>query len=170
MIRLLERFCRIVELVAGLLLGAVTVLIAVSSVGRYAFAWPVPDAFDLSRLLIGACIMWGFASLGYRGSHIRVDLFTEMMPPRVRRYVDLFAWAILLFFVVLLAWKMLGRVESAMQSNEATFDLRLPVWPLMMLIWVGAAVTIVTVIARLYLIAAGRNSVENEEAGGTGEP
>src|SRR5690606_2874433 len=102
MIALLERFCKVIEIVAGLLLLAVTILIVASTIGRYLFTWPIPDAFDFSRLMIAACIMWGFASVGYRGGHIKVDLFVEMMPPRVRRYVDIFAWGVLLFFVVLL--------------------------------------------------------------------
>ncbi len=163
MIALLERFCKVIEIVAGLLLLAVTILIVASTIGRYLFTWPIPDAFDFSRLMIAACIMWGFASVGYRGGHIKVDLFVEMMPPRVRRYVDIFAWGVLLFFVVLLTWQMSERVLSAMRSNEATFDLRISVWPLMALIWVGTAVTIVTVMVRLYLIITGRGELQHSE-------
>ena len=82
MTRFLERFCRIVEILAGLLLGFVTLLVVVSTAGRYLFTSPVPDAFDLSRLMIGACVMWGFASVGYRGGHIKVDLFADAGVPR----------------------------------------------------------------------------------------
>ncbi|MCI5073851.1 TRAP transporter small permease [Oricola sp.] len=163
MIRALETFCQWVEVLAGLLLGICTILVCASAVGRYLFAWPIPDAFDISRLLIGACIMWGFASVGYRGGHIKVDLFAEMMSPTVRRIVDVFAWAMLLFFVTLLTWKMFDRVESAMRSNEATFDLRISVWPLMSIIWAGTAATMVTVVMRLYLIATGRGELEHAE-------
>jgi TRAP-type C4-dicarboxylate transport system permease small subunit len=162
-IRALEAIIAVIETVAGILLAAVTALIVVSAIGRYLLAWPVPDAFDLSRLMIGAAIMWGFASLGYRGSHIKVELFAEMMPAGARRLVDLFAWTMLLLFVVLLTWKMLERVESAAASNESTFDLRIPVWPLMAVIWAGTAATIVTVIARLILIATGRGSLDPAE-------
>ena len=163
MIRALDKFCQWVEVLAGILLGACTILICASAIGRYLFAWPIPDAFDISRLLIGACIMWGFASVGYRGGHIKVDLFAEMMSPKVRRIVDVFAWTMLLFFVVLLTWKMFERVESAMRSNEATFDLRISVWPLMTLIWIGTAATMFTVVMRLYLIATGRGELEHSE-------
>lgn len=169
MIRFLERFCQTIEIVAGLLVGVVTILIVASTAGRYLFTWPIPDAFDLSRLLIGACIMWGFASVGYRGGHIKVDLFAELMSPRVRRIVDVFAWAMLLFFVTLLTWKMFERVESAMRSNEATFDLRISVWPLMALIWAGTAVTIITVLVRLYLVATGRGELEHSESSEFGD-
>ena len=169
MILFLERFCKVVEAVAGLLLLACTILIVASATGRYLFTWPIPDAFDISRLLIGACIMWGFASVGYRGGHIKVDLFAELMSPRVRRIVDVFAWAMLLFFVTLLTWKMFERVESAMRSNEATFDLRISVWPLMALIWARTAVTIITVLVRLYLVATGRGELEHSESSEFGD-
>ena len=161
--RFLERFTLGIEKIAGVLLGVVTLLIVVSAVGRYVFALPVPDAFDMSRFLIGAAVMWGFASVGYRGSHIKVDLFAEMMPARIRRIVDLFAWAVLLVFTVLLAWKMWARVMSASASGEATFDLRLPAWPMLALITAGVVVSIVTIAARMLLIAANRGGLDSHE-------
>lgn len=169
MIHYLERFCQAVEVIAGILLGAVTLLIVISTVGRYLLTWPVPDAFDVSRLMIGACIMWGFASVGYRGGHIKVDLFTEMLSPRLKRWADAFAWSMLLFFVLLLAWKMFVRTENAFRSNESTFDLRLAVWPLMALIWAGAAASVVTVFVRLYLVVTGRGTLESSEVNEMGE-
>ncbi|MFC7703706.1 TRAP transporter small permease [Plastorhodobacter daqingensis] len=163
MFRKLETFCELVERVAGVLLALVTLLIVASAVGRYVLATPVPDAFDLSRFLIGACIMWGFASVGYRGGHISVDLFVEMASRRWRRVIDLFAWATLLFFAVLLTWKMWGRVTGAFASNESTFDLRLPVWPLLALIWAGAAASVITIALRVVTIAIGREPLQNIE-------
>ncbi|UOM34929.1 TRAP transporter small permease [Acuticoccus sp. I52.16.1] len=163
MARLLERFCAGTEAVAGLLLALVTVLIVVSAVGRYLFAFPVPDSFDLSRLLIGAAVMWGFAALGYRGSHIKVELFADALPRPLKRVVDALAWALVLLFVVLLAWKMFGRVESAFRSGEATFDLRIVVWPLMGVIWLGTAAAVVTVGARLGLIIVRGDTLDHAE-------
>ncbi|WP_172294646.1 TRAP transporter small permease [Pseudoruegeria sp. HB172150] len=164
MSRTLERFCHIIEMVAGLLLGLCTILVVASAAGRYLFAWPIPDAFDFSRLLVGACIMWGFAAVGYRGGHIKVDLVTEVLQPRARRVVDLISWGALLFFVVLLTWKMSERVLSAWRSNEATFDLRIEVWPVMFLIWLGTAAAIFTVSVRIWLIATGQGELEHSEA------
>ncbi len=91
------------------MLGLITVLVVVSAAGRYLFAWPIPDAFDLSRLLLGAAIMWGFATVGYRGTHIKVDFVAEMLGPRTRRVIDPFAWTVLLFFTCLLTWKLFQR-------------------------------------------------------------
>lgn len=145
-------------------MGLVTLLVVASAVGRYLFAYPLPDAFDMSRLLLGAAIMWGFASVGYRGSHIKVDLVAEHLPSRQRRWIDTFAWSVLLLFTVLLAWKMFGRVSSAAMSNESTMDLRLPAWPMMGLIWLGVAVSLPAILARMILIITGRGSLDHYES------
>ncbi len=161
---ILERTALAIETVAGIIMGLVTLLVVASAVGRYLFAYPLPDAFDMSRLLLGAAIMWGFASVGYRGSHIKVDIFAEMLPLRKRRWVDAFAWSVLLIFTALLAWKMFGRVSSAAVSNESTMDLRLPAWPMMGLIWLGVAVSLPAILARLILIVTGRGTLDHFES------
>jgi len=161
MTRILQRFCDIVDLVAGFLLGVVTLLIVASTVARYFFAYAIPDAFDLSRYLIGACLMWGYASIGLRGGHIAVDAFWEISGARARKVIDFIAWALLLFFTVLLTYQMFFRLRSAYLSNEATFDLRLPAWPFIALIWVGCAVSIVTITASVIL---NRKQIPLEEA------
>jgi TRAP-type C4-dicarboxylate transport system permease small subunit len=136
----------------------------VSAIGRYVFAAPIPDGFDIARLLLGVAILWGFACVGYRGSHIRVDLFAELLPATLRRWLDIFAWLLLLGFTVLLAWKLFERVGSAYASNESTFDLRLPVWPFMLLIWLGVLASVVTILARIVvLITDKRSTLEHFE-------
>lgn len=160
----LERMSHGIEVVAGLIMGLVTLLVVASALGRYLFAYPLPDAFDMSRLLLGAAIMWGFASVGYRGSHIKVDILAERLPQGPRRWVDAFAWTVLLIFAVLLAWKLFGRVSSAAASNESTMDLRLPAWPMMGLIWLGVLVSVPAILARLILIVTGRGTLDPYES------
>jgi len=161
---ILEGFSLRIEKVAGLMMAVITLLVVASAVGRYLFAYPLPDAFDLSRLLLGVAIMWGFASVGFRGSHIKVDLVAEMLPRRARRWIDAFAWTMLLGFTCLLAWKMLERVLSAQRSGESTMDLRLEAWPFMLLLWAGVAVSILTILARLVIILAGRGTLDHFDA------
>ena len=169
LIRAIGRFSLAIDRIAGLFLAGITLLVVASAVGRYGFASPIPEAFGISRLMLGVAIMWGFASVGYRGSHIKVDLFVEMMPTRLRRFVDMLAWSVLLLFTILLSWKMYDRVASAYRSGEATFDLRLPAWPFLALICAGAAVSIVTVLARIVIIAAGRGSLDHFDSADAGE-
>lgn len=147
----LERISNIIEQVAGVFLAIITCIVFFSAVSRYLFASPIPDSFDVSRYMLGIVIMWGFACVGYHGSHIKVDLIADMLPLRIRRWIDTFAWLVLLFFTILLAWKMYHRIESAYLSGEASFDLRLPAWPFLGTIWLGTIAAVITITSRIYI-------------------
>ncbi|WP_051332537.1 TRAP transporter small permease [Cucumibacter marinus] len=165
----LETVAKAIETVAGLMLAVITIVVFVSVMGRYLFTSPIPDSFDLARLLMGATIMWGFAALGFRGRHISVDLISHILPPVARRLVDAFAALVLLGFTALLAYMMFSRVSSAYFSGETTFDLRLPVWPFVALTWGGAAAAVLTTAIRLVLIVTGRAEALEAEAGAAPE-
>lgn len=146
-----------VETIAALCLAVVTVIVFASALGRYLFAAPIPDAFDISRLLLGLSVAWGYAVLGFRGGHICVDLLVETLPRRARHLVEIFAQTVLLVFTAALAWKVFGRVASAYASQEATFDLRIPTWPLIGSIWLGIAVAVLTTLAGLIWLLSGQH-------------
>lgn len=164
LLKFLVSSCRQAELVAAMLMAVITAIVVLSAITRYFFAYPLPDVFDVSRLLLGATIMWGFASVGYHGTHIKVDLVAEMLPQAVRRWTDTIAWSLLLLFTVLLAWKLFGKVTGAYSSGESTAQLRLPVWPFYLLIWTGVAFSVLTTLARLILVMQGKATLEHFEA------
>jgi len=154
----------IIERIAGVLLGIATLLIVFSAIGRYGFARPLPDAFDLSRLILGVAIAWGLASLGYHGTHIKVDLLAHSLPGPLRRAMNTFAWSVLLIFTGLLAWKIGERVLDAYSGGDVTMDLRLPHWPFFTTIWLGIAAALFTTAIRVWLIAARGQGLEEFDA------
>ena len=143
----------VVERIAAIVLGLVTVLIVASAIGRYIFASPVPDTFDVSRLVLGVAIAWGLASLGFHGTHIKVDLLAHALPRNLRTAMNFFAWLVLLVFTLLLVWKIWERVLSAMSGGDATMELRLAHWPFFLAIWLGILAAALTTLIRLWLIA-----------------
>lgn len=146
------RIVRVIERIAAFILGLVTLLIVASAIGRYGFARPLPDAFDLSRLILGVAIAWGLASVGWHGTHIKVDLLVQALGPGARRWINGFAWTVLLIFTALMCWKIWGRVNAAMSGGDATMDLRLPHWPFFLAIWLGLMAALVTTALRLWRI------------------
>lgn len=160
---LFDRLTRGVDLMAGLSLAIVTILIFFSAIGRYFLSFPIPESFDISRFLLGASVMWGFAVLGYSGKHITVDLLAEAVSPKWQRAIDVFAQLVVFAFTLTLAWKMLGRLETAYSQNESTFELRLHVWPFLALIWAGVFAACFTTAARLILLLTNQVSERGEE-------
>lgn len=143
---------QLIERLAGITLGLVTILIVASAIGRYGFARPLPDAFDLSRLILGVAIAWGMASVAWHGTHIKVDLLAQMLHPAARRWINALAWLILLAFTAAMTWKIWQRVNAAMGGGDATMDLRLPHWPFFLAIWLGMVAALFTTTVRLWRI------------------
>lgn len=158
----LDRLTDGVDLVAGLCLAIVTILIFFSAIGRYFFHYPIPENFDISRFLLGAAVMWGFAVLGYSGKHITVDLIAETSSAGVKRVMDAVSQLVLLLFTIVLAWKMFDRLDAAYLQHEATFELRIQVWPFMGLIWGGVVAAIFTSAARLIRIFSSNTPLDEE--------
>jgi TRAP-type C4-dicarboxylate transport system permease small subunit len=93
-----------VELTAAVVLAGTTVLTFVSVVSRYLFARPIPDQYDVSRLLLGVLIAWGIATCTVRREHIDVDILWSAMRPFGRRILDVLAMSASLLFLALAAW------------------------------------------------------------------
>lgn len=146
----LDRFIALVEKIAGLCLGAVATLTFVSVAARGLFNVAIPDWYDLSRLLLGITVLWGIATTSYRGEHIEVDILYTNSSARWRRWIDIFASLVVLVFMVAFAWKLGVKVMSGYASGEATFDLRMPIWPFHFVAAMGIFATVMLLAIRLY--------------------
>ncbi len=144
-----DRIIGVAERVAGAFLAFVVALTFVSVVLRYAFAWSIPDSYDLSRLFLGILIFWGIAVTGYRGDHITVDLLWNALPRRARHTLDLLATLFTLGCMAVFAWAMASKVLDELATDERTYDLRMPVWPFYLLAWLGLGASVLLLIVRL---------------------
>lgn len=151
----MKSFIDKVELIAGLLLGAIAVLTFSAVMLRWLFNYGLPDAFDFSRLLLGTAMFWGIALAGFHNRHIQVDGFWELAPAWGKRVIDIFATTVTLAFMALFAWMLEGKVRSVLVSNEQTFDLRLPVWPFHAVAALGIALAAILLLLRLVRLLAG---------------
>ncbi|MFN4277826.1 MAG: TRAP transporter small permease [Ferrovibrio sp.] len=152
----MKAFIDKVELIAGLLLGAIALLTFTAVMLRWLFNYGLPDAFDFSRLLLGTAMFWGIALAGFHNRHIQVDGFWELAPAWGRRLIDIFATSVTLAFMALFAWMLEGKVTSVFLSNEQTFDLRLPVWPFHAVAALGIALASLLLLLRLVRLLTGK--------------
>ena len=152
----MDRFVRMVEGTAGLLLLTVALATFATVVLRKLFNYSPPDWFDLAQLLLGISIFWGIASACYRNGHILVDLVWEFLPSRGRRILDITATSILLVFMVVLTLMLADAIRDTAVGNVLTMELKLPVWPFHLLAGAGIlAGTILTAVRLVRLCSRG---------------
>lgn len=166
---LMDKTARKIEIVSGLMLGVMTLLIFLTAMVRYLMPFTLPDGYDISRLLLGLAVLWGLAAACCHNEHIKVDILCTVLSQWARRKVDIFAEFLVLCFVVLFSWKLLGTVEKTYLSNEETFDLGLAIWPAYGVAWLGVVAAALMAFARLMrLIFSGVDSdaLNGKEEGG----
>jgi TRAP-type C4-dicarboxylate transport system permease small subunit len=156
-----ERLIGRVEGCAAAALMFITALTFTSVFTRYVFVAPIPDAFDISRLMMGIMIAWGIATCGFRDDHIQMDALWSMLGQRGRRILDLFATAASLLFMALFTWTLARRVWIIYDSGEKTFDVGLPLWPFYLVAWIGIALAAILLVARVWMLAHRREIVRS---------
>jgi TRAP-type C4-dicarboxylate transport system permease small subunit len=152
----MDRFVRMVEGTAGLLLLTVALTTFATVILRKLFNYSPPDWFDLAQLLLGISIFWGIASACYRNGHILVDLVWEFQSARGRRILDITATSILLVFMAALTLMLTDAIRDTAAGNVLTMELKLPVWPFHVLAGAGIlAGTILTAVRLIRLCSRG---------------
>jgi TRAP-type transport system small permease protein len=144
-----------IERIAAVFLAAITALMFVSVFLRYLFSWSIPDSYDFMRLVLGIVILWGIASVSYRGEHIAVDLVWSFLPRAARKALDVFATSVTLIAIGFFAWMMGTKVVSTRSDNVLTYDLQFPVWIYYLAAWIGLAAAVLFLVARLIRLVTG---------------
>lgn len=108
---------------------------------RYVLNSPTSWAFDMSYLMYGAVFYMAGAYTLSRGGHVRADMFYRLWKPRTQARVE-FVLLIVFFFpgVLALVYSGWGYGYESMRIGEVSVNspAGVPIWPLKMMIPVGA--------------------------------
>jgi len=133
----MKRISKLLDIIPAVLLGVMALLTSVSVASRYLFNQPVPDEYELSRLLLSVVICWGIA-VAFRGkNHIYLDLFWGRVGPRGKAALSRIGAAISFLIVSGYSYMLLLKALDTMASHNRTIELGVPVWGFQMAAWVG---------------------------------
>lgn len=129
---MLRALAAALEAVSALLLVALMSVTVVDVIGRYAFDTPLPGAFEMTELLLGALVFAALPLVGRAGAHVEVDLLAGLLPPRLSAALlwiaGLVSAAVLAFF----AWRLVHLGLQQHQDGTRSISLGIPFAPLAM--------------------------------------
>lgn len=102
--RLIDRLGIVAVTVGAVGVLVLTLLMSWGVFSRYVLAAPIPWIDDAVRYVLAFSVMLAVADVMRRGEAIRVDVVLELLPPRVRRPVEIAGLVAALFFAVTLTW------------------------------------------------------------------
>ena len=114
---------------AFLLMG-LAALTVVDVVGRYVFTAPLPGAFELTQLMLGALVFAALPLATMTGEHVAVDALYDASPPRVQTAMMWLCGAATTAALWVIAWR-LAAYSARLANDEAVTDaLLVPLAPL----------------------------------------
>lgn len=151
--RILEKtltlLSRIFAGIACISLIAVMLITFLDVVGRYFFNAPLTFAVELIQLGVGLIVLFGLAATTLERGHIAVDLIEGVISRGAHIIVAAIAGLCGAVFMALMAWRLWDRGVTFRGDGLATDILFLPVWPVVLLMSVAAALAAVVALVQI---------------------
>lgn len=129
--------------VVSLLILIITVIIAYEVIARYAFNAPTNWAWSINKQLFGVYVLFSGCYALIHKTHIRIEVFYQHFSSGVKRVIHWLTFTAALLFLGSLLWKSYEMAFEAWQVKEKAVGVfKLPLYPLKMLMPVGAALFI----------------------------
>jgi len=138
-----------IELIAGIFLGVLALITCTEATLRYGFGQRIPDAYVFAIMLQGIAIAWGMATTTYSKTHITVDVLWEMVSPRGKAAIDIFAGLATFVSFAVLSWMVWRKTWQTYEAGEISNDLLMPVWPFMLGCALGLSCAALLALVRL---------------------
>jgi TRAP-type C4-dicarboxylate transport system permease small subunit len=117
-----EGISRVGAIVGGAMLLIASIVICIDIIMRYAFAWTVGGADELSGYALAISSAWGFSAALLTRSHIRIDTVYVRVKSRIRATLDLISLATFAFFMALVTWHAWGVLQQSYVSGSRSLS------------------------------------------------
>lgn len=134
--------------VGAFMLGAVGVNLA-NIVGRYVFARPFIWAEEIMQFLDVWAVMLGAAVITREAAHLRMDALCHLVPPGVRRALDLFADVVAFAVVTYVVLQSVDMIRMLTRTAQRSVIAGVPMNLMYAAILVGFGGSAVFLVARL---------------------
>lgn len=116
---------------------------------RYFFNSPTVWAYELSGWLLGPLWLLGGAYVLLHDEHVRLDILYQRFSPRKRAIIDLVTFTLLFFYCSLILIYGWDYFLYSFAKNEHSLTVwGPPIWPLKLMIPVGAAFILLQGVAK----------------------
>lgn len=147
---------RSADVIAALMLLALSAVTVIDVIGRYVFRAPIGGADELTVFFMAIGVYAVFPRICWREEHICVDIIDLVYPKRwiAPRQMALNALAAL--FMALVTWRMWFLAGRLTEDGEVTMFLRLPKGPLVYFFVLMCAAATLALAANAVRYALGR--------------
>lgn len=123
-----EPLLKVVALLGGIMLFAVMLLVSVAVYYRYQLNDPILGDTELVQIGMSLVVMMAMPYVTFNSAHIRVDVLDPVLGCKGRFLGDVFARSVSCFVLWLLIRKTFAKTLEAIEYDDVTNMIELPLW------------------------------------------
>ncbi len=159
MLNFIDRMVRFVALWGGgLMIVSLMGITVIDVILRYFFSSPIFGARDISKLILLTAVALSVAYSARTGGQVSIELFSDMMGPRIIRWTEVFVRSIAIAMLIILGWRLWLSGLNASEFGEASLALEIPFRPFYFILSLGMLLYAVVLIAEIPLFLLGRTT------------
>lgn len=137
--------------ISGALILVMSLLSTYGVARRYVLHSPEPYSYELSTMLLLACVVFSVAGLQRHRRHLRVDFITNFLPLKVQELlVNVVTPVVALFYVVIITWQSWNNALYSMSIGETSqSSWEEPLFPIKFMVPIGMALLCLVLLAQL---------------------
>lgn len=145
--RAIEKLNRFIYTIGSIFILVLASITLIDVGGRFFFNSSLQGSLELSELTMAVIIFlcWGYAFS--MDAHIKVDILTLRFHPRMKALCEVATSVLTIIFLTLLVWR--GTWMAIQQRINTTDILQIPVFPFAMLIPIGSALAVISLIGHI---------------------
>jgi TRAP-type C4-dicarboxylate transport system permease small subunit len=120
--------CKVAAVAGALVFTALVGMSIVSITGRKLWSAPVPGDVELLQICSAFAAATFFAYCHLNRGDVKVDFFTDRLPPRAVHALDAVGSLLVGLFGALIAWRTGAGAVMVGRAGETTMILGLPLW------------------------------------------
>jgi len=157
MLGYIDRIVRFIALWGGgLMIVSLMGITVIDVILRHFFSSPIFGARDVSKLIMLTVVALSVAYSARTGGQVSIELFSDMMGPRIIRWTEMFVRFIAIVMLTILAWRLWLSGLNASEFGEASLALEIPFGPFYFILSLGMLLYAIVLIVEIPLLLRGR--------------
>jgi TRAP-type C4-dicarboxylate transport system permease small subunit len=128
----------VIAAIGGVMLLVMMLLGAADVIGRYGFNSPISGAINVSQLMMGGVVFFGWAYTLSKKSHVTVDIAFNHYPRRAQAIIEFVMLILSLLLFSLIIWQSILIAIKDWQVGNLVNVIRIPITPFKLFIPFGA--------------------------------
>ena len=126
---IIKKICSITDMLAGFCFFSVMALVLANIILRNVFKMPILGTVELAGLLTSTGLGLALSSCEMNDGNIAMDVFTEKLPPKAQKIIDIFVYLISLSFFAIVVCQIFIFASTSFANGRVTATTSIPVFP-----------------------------------------